>query len=43
VDSVLGEALENRGWLSKGSTNLLGMTSSVAIAAVLFGVSGGSL
>jgi uncharacterized protein (TIGR00297 family) len=43
VDSVLGEVLENRGWLTKGSTNLLGMTSSVAIAAVLFAAVGGRL
>lgn len=43
VDSLLGELLENRGWLTKGSTNLLGMTSSVAIAAVLFTALGGSL
>ncbi|MGP8074883.1 MAG: DUF92 domain-containing protein [Thermoplasmata archaeon] len=32
VDSVLGETLENRGYLTKGSTNLLGMLSSVTIA-----------
>jgi len=32
VDSVLGEALENRGWLTKGSTNFFGMLSSIAIA-----------
>jgi len=32
VDSVLGEVFENRGWLSKGSTNFLGMLSAVAIA-----------
>ena len=41
VDSVLGETLENRGWLTKGSTNFLGMLASVAIAAGLlrlFGV-----
>ena len=30
VDSVLGETLENRGYLTKGSTNFLGMASSVA-------------
>jgi uncharacterized protein (TIGR00297 family) len=35
VDSVLGEALENRGYLSKGSTNFLGMISAVGIAAGL--------
>jgi uncharacterized protein (TIGR00297 family) len=33
VDSVLGETLENRGYLTKGSTNFLGMLSAVAIAA----------
>ncbi len=32
VDSVLGETLENRGWLTKGSTNFLGMLASVAVA-----------
>jgi uncharacterized protein (TIGR00297 family) len=32
VDSVLGETLENRGWLTKGSTNFLGMLATVAIA-----------
>ncbi len=35
VDSVLGEALENRGYLTKGSTNFLGMLASVLIAAGL--------
>ncbi|MGI0129916.1 MAG: DUF92 domain-containing protein [Thermoplasmata archaeon] len=35
VDSVLGESLENRGWLNKGSTNFLGMLSAVAIAAAI--------
>ena len=34
VDSVLGETLENRGYLTKGSTNFLGMLSAVAIAAL---------
>ncbi|MCI4358430.1 MAG: DUF92 domain-containing protein [Thermoplasmata archaeon] len=41
VDSVLGEALENRGYLTKGGTNLLSMVSSVWIAGGLlfaFGV-----
>jgi uncharacterized protein (TIGR00297 family) len=33
VDSVLGETLENRGYLTKGSTNFLGMLSSVAVGA----------
>jgi uncharacterized protein (TIGR00297 family) len=35
VDSVLGETLENRHFLTKGSTNFLGMLSSVGIAAAL--------
>ncbi len=34
IDSVLGEAFENRGYLTKGSTNFLGMLSAVALAAV---------
>jgi uncharacterized protein (TIGR00297 family) len=32
VDSILGEALENRGWLTKGSTNFVGMLATVALA-----------
>ncbi len=43
IDSVLGELLENRGWLTKGSTNFLGMSSGVVIAAVLLRASGGTL
>lgn len=35
VDSVLGETLENRGYLTKGSTNFLGMLSAVAIAGAV--------
>lgn len=35
VDSVLGETLENRGYLTKGSTNFFGMLSAVAVAAGL--------
>jgi uncharacterized protein (TIGR00297 family) len=35
IDSVLGEALENRGYLTKATTNLLAMLSSVAIAGSL--------
>jgi uncharacterized protein (TIGR00297 family) len=31
-DSVLGETLENRGWLTKGGTNFLGMLFAVALA-----------
>ncbi|HTS33152.1 MAG TPA: DUF92 domain-containing protein [Thermoplasmata archaeon] len=33
VDSVLGETLENRGYLTKGTTNLAAMLASVALAA----------
>jgi uncharacterized protein (TIGR00297 family) len=40
VDSVLGETLENRHLLTKGSTNFLGMLSAVGIAAVLLGIVG---
>lgn len=43
VDSVLGETLENRGFLTKGGTNFLGMLGSVAIAALLFLAAGGVL
>lgn len=35
VDSVLGAALENRGYLTKGSTNFLAMLSAIGFAAVL--------
>jgi uncharacterized protein (TIGR00297 family) len=43
VDSMLGETLENRGYLTKGTTNFLGMLSAVAIGAaivLLLGVGG---
>ncbi len=43
IDSVLGETLENRGRLSKHSTNFLGMLSSVAIAALIVLALAGSL
>lgn len=43
VDSILGEVLENRGILTKGSTNFLGMLSAVVFAAVVLAVSGTSL
>ena len=43
VDSVLGELFENRGQLSKGSTNLLGMLSSAVIAAGALSFLGGML
>jgi len=35
IDSVLGETLENRGFLTKHSTNLFGMLSAVVIAGAL--------
>jgi uncharacterized protein (TIGR00297 family) len=40
VDSVLGEVLENRGYLSKGSTNFLGMLSAIVIAGAVLGIAG---
>lgn len=43
VDSVLGETLENRGFLTKGSTNFLGMLASLAIAAAFLVAAGGTL
>jgi uncharacterized protein (TIGR00297 family) len=43
VDSILGETLENRGYLTKGSTNFLGMLSAVAIAAVILPLAGVAL
>lgn len=43
VDSVLGELFENRGLLSKGAINFLGMLSAVAIAAAVVTVSGVAL
>lgn len=42
VDSVLGETLENRHLLAKGSTNFLGMLSAVAFAALVLAVTGGT-
>ncbi|MCI4363052.1 MAG: DUF92 domain-containing protein [Thermoplasmata archaeon] len=41
VDSLLGALLENRGLLTKGSTNFLAMLSSIAIAFLLFRTLGG--
>jgi len=41
VDSVLGETLENRGFLTKHTTNLFGMLSSVGLAAALVALLGG--
>jgi uncharacterized protein (TIGR00297 family) len=43
IDSVLGETLENRGYLTKGSTNFLGMVASVLVAVALIGALGGAL
>lgn len=43
VDSVLGELFENDGWLSKGSTNFLGMVSAVAIGAAVLALSGATV
>jgi len=40
IDSVLGEALENRGYLNKHSTNFLGMISAVGIAAACLAAGG---
>lgn len=42
-DSALGETLENRGYLSKHSTNLLGMVGAVAVAAGIYALGGGLL
>jgi uncharacterized protein (TIGR00297 family) len=43
VDSVLGEALENRGVLTKGSTNFLAMLTAAVLAGVLWFLSGAAL
>lgn len=43
IDSVLGETLENRGYLTKGSTNFFGMLSAVAIGVGLLAATGGPL
>jgi uncharacterized protein (TIGR00297 family) len=43
LDSVLGETLENRGMLTKGSTNFFGMLGAVAMAGAIFVAAGGSL
>ena len=40
IDSALGELLENRGWLTKGSTNLLGMLGAVGVALLLLRLAG---
>lgn len=43
VDSILGETLENRGWLTKGSTNLIGMGSAILIGLGILGLAGVAL
>jgi len=40
VDSVLGEVLENRGLLTKGSTNFLGMLAAIGVAAAVLAIAG---
>jgi uncharacterized protein (TIGR00297 family) len=35
VDSVLGEVLENRGYLTKGGTNFLGMLFAIVVGALV--------
>ncbi len=41
IDSVVGELLENRGYLTKGGTNLTSMAATVLVAAVLLWGLGG--
>lgn len=43
VDSLLGGSLENRGLLTKGSTNFFGMLSGIALVAAFLALAGGSL
>ncbi len=43
VDSLLGETLENRGYLTKGSTNFFGMLSSILVATLVVASVGGGL
>ena len=43
IDSVLGETLENRGYLTKGSTNLVAMVASVLIGLGILAAVGGAL
>jgi uncharacterized protein (TIGR00297 family) len=43
VDSLLGETLENRGFLSKGSTNFLGMLSAIVLGAGIATLAGAHL
>lgn len=42
VDSVVGETLENRGYLTKGGTNFVAMLSAILLAYPLWTVLGGS-
>ncbi len=43
LDSILGEALENRGYLSKGSTNFLAMVLSVIVGGTILILAGAGL
>ena len=43
VDSVLGETLENRGILTKGSTNFFGMMSAIGLALAVAALAGAPL
>jgi uncharacterized protein (TIGR00297 family) len=43
IDSLIGELLENRGYLTKGSTNFFGMLSGIALASAILGVGGAAL
>jgi uncharacterized protein (TIGR00297 family) len=43
IDSVVGETLENRGYLTKHGTNLLSMLAAVVIAAGLLTAVGGTI
>lgn len=43
VDSILGETLENRGILTKGSTNFLGMLTAVLLAVAVLTLRGSPL
>jgi uncharacterized protein (TIGR00297 family) len=43
IDSVLGELFENRGLLSKGSTNFLGMLFAILFSAGVLAASGAAL
>jgi uncharacterized protein (TIGR00297 family) len=40
VDSLLGDQLENRGYLTKGGTNFLGMLSAVLIGVAILAAAG---